>query len=845
MPAIKLISSFTWGVDSLQITEGDGSTVPQVVSAVSTAKDRILVTFDREMLFHQTLSQVLKPSNYQVRDNIFSNKLYVARCQRQSDTEILLITQDQRAIPYTVTVKRAQDKFGTAIGGASNSAVFTGTDPSTHFPSVSKIYSFWGLYGGMQSTEQTELFPDIVPPYLVNQDPAPSETGVALTDHIIFDIKDDDTGVDAAYTVVWFDGAIIWQSGAPKLGWLGTATPVTNGFRYDLYKSGGVHLPEGKLCSIQVLMRDSATLHNATIESYTFSTASVAPYLQNQDPAPGDAGQDTAKDIYLEIVDEDSSIVLNSVVITVNGVPAWSSDAPQPGFTGIRVPVSDGYSYTINPDVDFPEGFSVTVGVSAADNAPAPGVLSTAYTYQTIVLQGLIYNHSFEIAGQEPGEADGWSALFDQAAEQIAPFEASLLPVDDFEAAWGGGNQLSHSAFDDNDVDAAGFNKSRALLVGGGAGVPWGSGIWGTSLWGAGGAVVSEGDYISLVEEFAWEWRAPRRHRECYVSNTGRPSPIYPDPRDAFVMGERYRDLTTGGTAYAYEKGTTYDWVRFQFVDWLNNRIPSGRGFCRDDNPGGSSGEGHVLAELHEGSHIIGSGTGLKKQFTATIPAPLLPLHPKIAGQASFLRIVVVIGGVTYQVTDDGAGKLVCTAAILGSALSNTVEYDTGVVDLLFLTAPDTNTKIWAFFEYGAIVATATADNASNLPRIFSTREMNEDPSEELPPYVHSSAEAFYAGNLEQAEIGGVKQAESFEMTWKAPNTGGAPYNEESQGFLLPSQVEWGVFYTALSPVTYEDFEEGWGWGLGNQRSQSTFDPLDLQLGIGETFEGTWDALPS
>lgn len=841
MAAITIISSFTWGADKIQITEGDGvGGGPEVVSASSTGKDRILVTFDREMLFHPTLSKVLRADSYQVTDNIFHNKLYVARCFKVSDTEIELLTQDQRSIPYTVVVRRVQDQFGNVIGSSNNSAIFLGTDPATHFPSASKIYSFWGLYGGMETTEQTALFPDIEPPYLENQDPSPGELSVGLEDHIVFDIVDAQTGVDTDYTVVWFDGTIIWENDAPKPGWTGSRVEITTQRqRYDIVKD--THLPEGKLCSVEVLMRDTATLKNPTIESYGFTTASVSPYLQNQFPAPGSTGQDPETDITLEVVDDDSNIVPASVVIKVDGVTAWLAEAAQPGFAVAVTPAApNGYRYVINPDVSFPEGYSVTVEVQAADDAPNPGILGTAYTFQTVVLQGNIYNHSFEIPGDEPGEADGWTVLYDQAAEQIAPFEGSLLPVDSFEVAWGGGNQLSHQEFDDEDMDAAGFNKARAAIVEGGGGVPWGSGIWGASVWGGGPASTTPGEYIALVEEFMWEWRHPRLHRSLTMSNFGRLAPAFANPEDTFDIGKQYRDMETGGLAYAQRKPGS-DVILFHFVDWLNP-VAAGMGFCRNVNPGGSS-INHILYERNVGSHKVGVGGNFIRQFTASIT--LLPIHERIEVWEPFFRIKVTIGGTQYEVVDAGGGELTSSADLLDPSLPNGIDYETGDLVLGFRTAPDDGTAIWAYFEYGRQATDKDVWKDSPLPYITVSVDMDEASPyyDELPPYNHSSSEAFSHDNLMQAEIGGTKQAESFEATWQAPNTmAGPPWNEDSQDdFDELHDLSYAPF---TGTKQWEDFEQNWGWGGGNQTSKSSFSPSDLSAGPAESFESGWNTIP-
>lgn len=105
------------------------------------------------------------------------------------------------------------------------------------------------------------------------------------------------------------------------------------------------------------------------------------PVLQNQVPAPDAKHVDVASNVYLELVEAVVGLNAASVILTVNGVVAWSGDAQQAGFVVTKTPITNGFSYDINPDTDFPAGQASRVDVYAEDTGAVP--LSTFYVFET------------------------------------------------------------------------------------------------------------------------------------------------------------------------------------------------------------------------------------------------------------------------------------------------------------------------------------------------------------------------------------------------------------------------------------------------------------------------------
>lgn len=104
----------------------------------------------------------------------------------------------------------------------------------------------------------------------------------------------------------------------------------------------------------------------------------ASPIVQNQDPAEGSSGNLPATNIKLEVVDTDGDLDATTVILTVNGVTAWSGDAQQNGYVVAKTPVSNGFEYDIDPPSNLSAGV-IIIGVYAED--ALANVLDTTYNF--------------------------------------------------------------------------------------------------------------------------------------------------------------------------------------------------------------------------------------------------------------------------------------------------------------------------------------------------------------------------------------------------------------------------------------------------------------------------------
>jgi hypothetical protein len=373
--AQDLLLGFAWGVDSQTVGSGAGLTQPQVLSAVSVDPNTIRVTFSQDMLFVHDPASVLIIAAYTVDDG--SNELPILWVSKYSDTQVELHTTDQSAVSYTVTVAGVKNAWGTEIDTGNNTASFTGTAHS--YPTGVRMDAFFGLDIGVQAEQDIDFSPDLVAPYLANQSPGPGQTGVAPTTLINLDILDDDAGVDVATVVLKVNGVDAYKNEAAQAGFTVQRTTLGNGYRFSI--NPDVDLVEGTWITIAVTASDAAVIPNTLNTSYQFQTSDVTgPYLQNQVPAPFQQEVSVRANVTLEVVADGLAVDPSTVIIRIDGIPAWSGGVQQPGFAVTDSAVTKGYKYVINPVIDFTSAAWVTVGVYAEDTSGNP--LDTSYQFQ-------------------------------------------------------------------------------------------------------------------------------------------------------------------------------------------------------------------------------------------------------------------------------------------------------------------------------------------------------------------------------------------------------------------------------------------------------------------------------
>jgi hypothetical protein len=407
MASVKVISAFNWGADNLVIADGDGlGAIPEVVSAVATSRNQVTVTFDREMSFHLTESKILDPDSYYVEDVLFFRQLFVVRVEQISDTEVRLITQDHEAIDYQLTVRDVQDKFGNYIGGVNNTATFTGIEPSTEFPVATKTYSFWGLYAGMESSEETGITPDGDPPYLTNQDPAPGQLGVLRDKIITFEVNDDDLGVRLNLTKIFVEGSLAYDGTidsfiAPYNGAGSGVSGDPSKYTFAIQKTAD--WDSYKLITVRVVSSDLSPIPNYLDETYGFTAEDYqAPVLTDAFPTGTDIPRGTNMSFTLRDVGG-SGVDQNTINCTVSGEIAIQDGIFQFPYNGVGSSITpnafNGYDVVIDPTVDFDTYENVVVNVAFDDNEGSSG--AGGWTFKVEDYLGPLITPLYPVNGQE------------------------------------------------------------------------------------------------------------------------------------------------------------------------------------------------------------------------------------------------------------------------------------------------------------------------------------------------------------------------------------------------------------------------------------------------------------
>jgi hypothetical protein len=174
------------------------------------------------------------------------------------------------------------------------------------------------------------------------------------------------------------------------------------------------------------------------------------PVASNFLPEKGSINVQADIDLSVDVTDPGSDIDEATVVITVNGIIAWQSDAQQNSFAVTKTPISGGFRYEISPPSDLPEGFNVASVI--ADDTQDPVNSVTAFW-------------SFEVGNPEPRDstvAEDRFALLDaggppehrlgvgvgqlipgpvsQTPGSLGPFDDSIAEENVFEIIDAGGN---------------------------------------------------------------------------------------------------------------------------------------------------------------------------------------------------------------------------------------------------------------------------------------------------------------------------------------------------------------------------------------------------------------------
>jgi hypothetical protein len=211
---------------------------------------------------------------------------------------------------------------------------------------------------------------DITPPYLANQDPAPSEPNVEVDHNVTLEILDDGAGVDAESVVIDVDGSTAWSGDAQQAGFAVTKTPISGGFEYVINPDSDFAWNDTIL--IEVYAEDIAS--NVLDTSYSFDTKvdSTAPALSNEDPPNSATLVPKDKVLSFDITDLESGIDVNTFNVEVEGATAYTGatdtfSSPYNGGSSLRSAITDGFNLAIDKTTDYDSYKLINVRVLADD----------------------------------------------------------------------------------------------------------------------------------------------------------------------------------------------------------------------------------------------------------------------------------------------------------------------------------------------------------------------------------------------------------------------------------------------------------------------------------------------
>jgi hypothetical protein len=275
--------------------------------------------------------------------------------------------------------------------------------------------------GPLDDLEFAEGLSETTPPFLSNQNPAPGAVAVASNTNVAFTVDDLDAGVLLSSVIVTINSGAgfvtAYSGGAYQAGFSGTVNP--NGVGYDFDINPGTDFPNSQLVQVRVQATDADG--NSLDTTYSFTTSVVVitrkvdgvafgsiaspppvetnpPFLQNQNPSPGQTGVVLNPVINFRITDAaddaQSGVDISTLVIRVQVgagpiVTAYSAflGGFQPGFAGT---VTDVFSNTLSYDVVldpagiYPGLTVITVYVTVRDKQTLViNELDTAYGFTT------------------------------------------------------------------------------------------------------------------------------------------------------------------------------------------------------------------------------------------------------------------------------------------------------------------------------------------------------------------------------------------------------------------------------------------------------------------------------
>ena len=228
---------------------------------------------------------------------------------------------------------------------------------------------------------------DVTPPEVTAW--APTGTGVARAANVVFDIWDEETGVDTDSLNVTVGGLDAVIAGVIQLAdFTGSITDMGSG-TWRVTLNPNVDFPNYDDVEVKVNAQDLAPSPNIMDEfAWSFETEDdVAPSIYNNAPT----GVDVSVGVYIQfwVVDDGSGVDLVNTIVTVNGTTVYD-DGFQSGWendsyiTPLTAPPATfpGFAFEIKKNVDLDEWTDHETIVTTQDVAGNPTIFD--WTFKTL-----------------------------------------------------------------------------------------------------------------------------------------------------------------------------------------------------------------------------------------------------------------------------------------------------------------------------------------------------------------------------------------------------------------------------------------------------------------------------
>ena len=215
------------------------------------------------------------------------------------------------------------------------------------------------------------ITPDLVQPELVNFNPEPNATAVAIDSNIYFEITDNGIGVDIESLVMKVNDEIV--------------VPETNIIPETLFYEvnySGADFEYGEVVTVVVSVNDLASSPN-TLSNFNYSFLVVdddqePPFFSGINPAPESIDIPIDGSISMLILDSESGVDSNSIIFKVNNVTISDYE-----LQDIENEEGSGFRLTYHPLEAFGFGEIVRIRIYAMDTSSNNNAANFSYSYTT------------------------------------------------------------------------------------------------------------------------------------------------------------------------------------------------------------------------------------------------------------------------------------------------------------------------------------------------------------------------------------------------------------------------------------------------------------------------------